>query len=183
MQKILLAIFSLIIITPTFALADVVCNTFSDSRGKVAAFPKSFKSESELKHFAETSTWGGGYMERIPFKSMTLIVVRRSYTSGVETSDLGIYSARMTEHAGLIGHCSHIYHSHIDYKIDGDVITFKTKDYLGKDSKVIVELTAADLLGKACNADADCNADSFCFKNNYFKPKGICYPKKFHSKK
>lgn len=54
-------------------------------------FKTEFESEEALKAWARESTWGGGYTEKRSLMGEDLMLVFRSYTSGVPSFDAGVY--------------------------------------------------------------------------------------------
>ncbi|HBR69641.1 MAG TPA: hypothetical protein DEA55_09730 [Rhodospirillaceae bacterium] len=54
-------------------------------------FKEEFESEESLKSWARESTWGGGYTEKRSLMGEDLMLVFRSYTSGVPSFDAGVY--------------------------------------------------------------------------------------------
>jgi hypothetical protein len=54
-------------------------------------FDTEFTSAEALKAWAQSSTFGGGRAEEATLAGHDLILVFRGYTSGIKTSDIGIY--------------------------------------------------------------------------------------------
>jgi hypothetical protein len=58
---------------------------------EAASFPATFKNIEEVNRWAQGSTFGGGRMEQAELGGKKLALMFRSYTSGIKTSDIGIY--------------------------------------------------------------------------------------------
>lgn len=54
-------------------------------------FEREFDSVASLAQWAETSTFGGGRTEEATLAGRRLMLVFRSHTSGIKSSDIGIY--------------------------------------------------------------------------------------------
>jgi hypothetical protein len=61
---------------------------------EAAPFAKALATEGEVQSFAQTSTFGGGRVFETEFHGERLLIVYRGYTSGVKSSDVGVYVNR-----------------------------------------------------------------------------------------
>lgn len=58
---------------------------------QTASFGREFASLDELKNWTETSTLGGGRLDKATFEGREVAFAYRSYTSGVKSSDAAVY--------------------------------------------------------------------------------------------
>ncbi len=61
---------------------------------ETAPFVQSAANEAELLNWAQTSTFGGGRLLETDFHGERVLIVYRGYTSGVKSSDIGVYASR-----------------------------------------------------------------------------------------
>ena len=61
---------------------------------EAAPFAQVLNTENDLQVFAQTSTFGGGRVLETDFHGERLLIVFRGYTSGVKSSDIGVYAER-----------------------------------------------------------------------------------------
>lgn len=103
-------------------------------------FRTQFLTRIELEEWAQGSTFGGGTITEINFQGETLLMVSRSYTSGIKSADLAVYQFNQGEW-DLIKTYPQITGSWIDADAYADKIVFRRDD--GKNALVV--LTPQDL--------------------------------------
>jgi hypothetical protein len=115
--------------------------TMTAPNGVEAVFPESFPSRAEMDSWAMKSTLGGGRTTALNINDKELVFAFRSYTSGVRSSDIGVYQ-KLGDKLVLIKAHPPIWKSWVRVERVGDLINFRSEDIK---SPVIMTLTPADL--------------------------------------
>jgi len=96
-----------------------------------------FANIQELKQWAEKNSWGGCSVDVVKHSGTEAVIVRRSYTSGIQSCALSVF---IYEKAGLLEALKlRAFHGYwIDFKQRGDLITLDSYDQVkGKPFEIL----------------------------------------------